>query len=285
MRLIYERNLSDRSCVIPRSNAALLFRKQVSRVMSTPVLTCREDDPVCDAARQMIAPAGGMPGGRGCRRPVPAGCLPSATWWAAWWPSRPARWTTAPLPALWIRAWCAIAPEAYLGEALAAMIRDRTRQLVVMERDLPVGVVAFSDLVRSPSADSLMLIHEIADQNSLDGLAALSAGIDRVLDALVAERAGVQETMEIMSRLNNRITRKVIALCEVQMKTDGWGPPPVDYCWINMGSAARHEQTLRTDQDNAIIYGDPEGSDAQATVDYFTRLAVTGCRRAGPLRI
>jgi CBS domain-containing protein len=58
-----------------------------------------------------------------------------------------------------------IAPEAYLGEALAAMIRDRTRQLVVMERDLPVGIVAFSDLVRSQSADSLMLIHDIADQN------------------------------------------------------------------------------------------------------------------------
>ncbi len=283
MRLIYERNLSDRSCTIPRSNPALLFRKQVSRVMSTPVLTCREDDPVCNAARQMIkrqvgclvvVDSAGRFLGVLTERHLVAGLVAEQTC--------PVDRCTA--ARLMDSRPVSIAPEAYLDEALAAMIRNRTRQLVVMERDLPVGVVAFSDLVRSPSADSLMLIHEIADQNSLDGLAALSAGIDRVLDALVAERAGVQETMEIMSRLNNRITRKVIALCEVQMKTDGWGPPPVDYCWINMGSAARHEQTLRTDQDNAIIYGDPEGSDAQATVDYFRRLAelaVDGLVRCG----
>jgi CBS domain-containing protein len=113
----------------------------------------------------------------------------------------------------------AISPEAYLGEALVAMVRNRTRQLVVMERSLPVGIVAFSDLLRSQSADSLMRIHDIAEQTDIEGLATVSAGIDRVLDALVKERAGVRETMEIMTRLNDRITRKVIELSEARMKT------------------------------------------------------------------
>jgi CBS domain-containing protein len=144
--------------------------------------------------------------------------------------------------------------------------------------------VAFSDLLRSQSTDSLMRIHDIADQTDIEGLAAVSAGIDRVLDALVEERAGVRETMEIMTRLNDRITRKVIELSEARMETDGWGPPPVDYCWINMGSAARYEQTLRTDQDNAIILADPPPADADAVSRYFRRLAdqvVDGLARCG----
>lgn len=273
MRLLYERNIADRSCAIPQSSTAMLFRKQVSQVMSTPVLTCQEGNPVADAARKMmkrqvgclvIVDTAGRFRGVLTERHLVSGLVAEQT-------CPVDRCTAGRLmdPRLF-----AIAPEAYLGEALAAMIRNRTRQLVVMERDLPVGVVAFSDLVRDQSADSLMLIHDIADQNSLDGLATLSVGIDRVLDALVAERAGVKETMEIMSRLNNRITRKVIELSEAKMKQDGWGPPPVDYSWINMGSAARYEQTLRTDQDNAIIYADPEDTDADAAFQYFQQLAV-----------
>jgi CBS domain-containing protein len=49
----------------------------------------------------------------------------------------------------------------------------------------------------------------------------------------------------------------VIELCKAQLQADGGGAPLVAYCWINMGRAARLEQTLRTDQDNAIIYADP----------------------------
>jgi CBS domain-containing protein len=58
----------------------------------------------------------------------------------------------------------------------------------------------------------------------------------------------------------------------------------VDYCWINMGSAARYEQTLRTDQDNAIIFADPAQADADATAHYFRHLAeqvVDGLARCG----
>jgi len=283
MRLIYERNLSERSCLIAPTGATLLFRDQVSRVMSSPLATCREDTPVAQAAGMMI------------RRQV--GSLVVVDTQGRFQGLLSDRHLVAGLVAepictvdectagrLMDPHLHAISPEAYLGEALVAMVRNRTRQLLVVERELPVGMVSFADLVRSQSADSLMLIHDIADQTDIDGLATLSSGIDRVLDSLVAERAGVRETMEIMTRLNDRITRKVIALSETRMENDGWGPPPVDYCWINMGSAARYEQTLRTDQDNAIIFADPEASESESVARYFHRLAalvVEGLARCG----
>ena len=283
MRLIYERNLSDRSCLIGPAGATLLFRDQVSRVMSSPLVTCREDTPVAQAAGMMIrgqvgslvvVDVQGRLQGLLTDRHLVAGLVAEPICTVD-------ECTAGRLmdPHLHV-----ISPEAYLGEALVAMVRNRTRQLVVLERELPVGMVSFADLVRAQSADSLMLIHDIADQTDIDGLARLSSGIDHVLDSLVEERAGVRETMEIMSRLNDRITRKVIALSETRMATDGWGPPPVDYCWINMGSAARYEQTLRTDQDNAILFADPEASESESVARYFQQLAglvVDGLARCG----
>ena len=220
MRLLYERHLADRSCVMAPATMPLLFRNQVSRVMSSPVLTCSADEPVSPAARRMIQ------GHVGCLVVVDdtgrfRGILTERRMVDGLVAAPVCPVDRCTVDRLMELCPATIAPEAYLGEALAVMIRNRTRQLVVVERETPVGVIAFSDLVRSQSADSLMLIHDIADQASLDGLARLSAGIDRVLDALVAERAGVRETMEIMSRLNDRITRKVIELSEQQMQSDG----------------------------------------------------------------
>ena len=245
-----------------------------SRVMSAPVLTCHMDDPVSSAARIMVKHQ--------------VGCLVVV--------DDTGRYQGVPterqlVDTLVVQQQCqvqgcrvaelmdsrlfAIAPEAYLGEALASVIRNWVRQLVVVDRSRPLGVVTFSDLVRSQSVDHLMVVHDIAHQADVTALVSLSGRIDQILDALVAERAGVRETMEIMSRLNNRIPRKVIELSEAQLQADGWGAPPVAYCWINMGSAARLEQTLRTDQDNAMIYADPEKGQQDRVRAYFRQLGTT----------
>jgi CBS domain-containing protein len=53
-----------------------------------------------------------------------------------------------------------------------------------------------------------------------------------------------------------------------------WGssPAPVAWAWLDLGSAARREFTLASDQDNALAYAAPPDGD-QAEVDaYFERL-------------
>jgi hypothetical protein len=40
------------------------------------------------------------------------------------------------------------------------------------------------------------------------------------------------------------------------MVREGYGRPPVPYAWLALGSEGRREQTLRTDQDNALIFAD-----------------------------
>jgi CBS domain-containing protein len=46
---------------------------------------------------------------------------------------------------------------------------------------------------------------------------------------------------------------------------------------VVLGSEARAEQTLATDQDNALIFADPDADQADAVADYFQRLGVWIC--------
>jgi CBS domain-containing protein len=62
------------------------------------------------------------------------------------------------------------------------------------------------------------------------------------------------------------------------------GPPPGPYCWLALGSEGRKEQTLRTDQDNAIIFADPESTKEDTVKAYFLNLAervASGLDRCG----
>jgi len=57
------------------------------------------------------------------------------------------------------------------------------------------------------------------------------------------------------------------------MADEGHGYPPVPYCRLAMGSEGRQEQTLLTDQDNALLYKDvPNGEDDQVK-GWFLRLS------------
>lgn len=57
----------------------------------------------------------------------------------------------------------------------------------------------------------------------------------------------------------------------IELHVEDRGPLPAAFAWVALGSAARHEQALNTDQDHAIAYGD--GTDVEAIDPYFEGLA------------
>jgi len=62
-----------------------------------------------------------------------------------------------------------------------------------------------------------------------------------------------------------------LALRLIEIFIDAQGEPPAAFAWVALGSAARHEQALTTDQDHAIAYGDR--TDIEAIDPYFEGLA------------
>ncbi|MDR5885437.1 MULTISPECIES: DUF294 nucleotidyltransferase-like domain-containing protein [Halomonadaceae] len=61
---------------------------------------------------------------------------------------------------------------------------------------------------------------------------------------------------EVISDHNAMLYRQAISLSLDEMRAQGWGEPPVDYCVLLLGSAARYESLLGPDQDNALIIDD-----------------------------
>jgi PAS domain S-box-containing protein len=55
------------------------------------------------------------------------------------------------------------------------------------------------------------------------------------------------------------------------------GPPPVSFAFLIMGSEGRREQTLCTDQDNAIVYADPSEKEQEHVTSYFLELGSLVC--------
>jgi CBS domain-containing protein len=271
MRLLFADLSTSRAGEAYTCVAEPLFRRRVGDLMSSPVVTCGIDDPVTDAAQTMSRQNFGAlvvieRDGRAC------GMLSARHLVRHLVADRRYPVDECRVGQVCSRQLVTIGPEAYLGQALVTLLRHDVEQILVVERQQPVGLVTLTDLVRSRSTGHLLLAHDIESRQNVAQLVQTGQAVDRVLETLLEEQATVNDILDVMSTLHERLTRRVIALAEERMRREGHGPPPVAYCWINMGSAARREQTLRTDQDNAIVYADPSAEKAPEARDYFRRL-------------
>src|SRR4030066_2118650 len=141
------------------------------------------------------------------------------------------------------------------------MIRYNIHHLLVLENGRLKGIVTNHDLMVLQGTSPISIAREIESQLSIEGLAPVSVKINKIIGLLLKDGAKAVNISRIMSEINDRLLRKIIEITEKQ-----FGTPPVSYCWIVLGSEGRKEQTFKTDQDNAIIYADPEKIDDEEMI-------------------
>jgi signal-transduction protein with cAMP-binding, CBS, and nucleotidyltransferase domain len=64
------------------------------------------------------------------------------------------------------------------------------------------------------------------------------------------------EIQALLTDVNRDIYERVAELLLAEMREAGWGPPPVPFCIVVMGSGGRGENYLFPDQDNGFILDD-----------------------------
>ncbi|MBP5978869.1 MAG: cyclic nucleotide-binding/CBS domain-containing protein [Halomonas sp.] len=156
--------------------------------------------------------------------------------------------------------------DASVYEAMLTMLRNNIHHLPVLYRQRPVGVVHLSDIIRYETHSGLYLVSNIFNQSSVQGLARLAPDVRASFVRMVQEDANSQMVGSALSTIGRSFTRRLLELAEAEL-----GTPPVPYCFMVNGSMARNEQSIVTDQDNALILSDdfvPEEHDA-----YFYALA------------
>lgn len=165
-----------------------------------------------------------------------------------------------------------VTPDALAFEALLEMTRREIHHLVVIDGGRLAGVLTSDDLLMSQAPHPVTLARDIARAQSPPALADLAARVTTLVQRLVDEGGRARDIARIVAELNDRLVSRVIAQVEAALSAEGQ-VAPVGYCWLAFGSEARREQTLRTDQDNGLVYADPSPEVAPTATGYFARLA------------
>jgi len=148
-------------------------------------------------------------------------------------------------------------PQAPAFEAALLMARENIRHVPLVEDGRLVGVVSESRLFSLWRGGIDEVRAAIRAARDVDATVAAAARIRSLPGRLLDEGIGSDAITGLVTALNDLVTGRLIELTGAGAALAAAGG-----CWIALGSEGRGEQTLATDQDNAIIFAD--GTDPEA---------------------
>jgi CBS domain-containing protein len=152
---------------------------------------------------------------------------------------------------------------ATLAEALVFMLERHVHHAPVEQDGRIVGLLTDGDLLQLQAKSPLSLLRSV-ERLSRPELPRYATVLAATVESLSWSGLEAARIGPVVSRLNDALAIRLLRLAEEEL-----GPPPCPYAWIVHGSEGRLEQTLLTDQDDAIAYAD----DTDAARAYFPRLA------------
>ncbi len=158
----------------------------------------------------------------------------------------------------------------FVFEAMLLMLRFNVHHLPVLKHRQPIGVIALSDIIRYESQNSLFVVSSIFRAQSVEELVALKQDVRACFTRMVNEDANSRMIGGAMAVIGRSFKQRLLELGEAEL-----GPPPVPYCFLALGSMAREEQLIVTDQDNAMILDNRY--DPKEHEGYFKALAEFVC--------
>ena len=143
-----------------------------------------------------------------------------------------------------------LAADAPVADALLLMARQGIHHIPLVEAGRLVGVVSEKDVFALRRLSVEGITSAIARSGDAARLPALAHDIGDLAHSLLAQGMDAENLTAIISSLNDRLTERIITLeCEADDALIG-----LRWCWLALGSEGRMEQTLATDQDNALIF-------------------------------
>lgn len=147
--------------------------------------------------------------------------------------------------------------------ALRLMLDENIHHLPVTEEGKIIGVISATDVLLQQRQNPLYLRGVI--ENWDDSRAVNYAEeISNLVRTLFNSGLAAIHISQIVSSLNDARVKRLAVLTAEKL-----GPAPTPFAWIVFGSEGRLEQTLLTDQDNALIFQE----DSDAAREYFAQLA------------
>jgi CBS domain-containing protein len=159
-------------------------------------------------------------------------------------------------------------PVAQLAvEATIDMLEAGTDHVAVLDGSQVVGVLSAGDLLALDARSPIALRHTILAADDLDGLVRSVGHLSQLFMLLIRAGVPAQDLGRVLSLQHDAIVARL-----VDFSIWSADPAPVPWAFLDLGSAARREFTLASDQDNALAYASPLAGEEAAVDAYFERL-------------
>jgi CBS domain-containing protein len=183
----------------------------------------------------------------------------------------------APIATIMTRPVLTVRADRFAVDAALDMIYAGVEHLAVTDtRGAVVGIVSASDLMELSNRSPFALRAAIFDAISEVALDAATKQLPQLFVTLVQAGLKAPDIGSVLALNCDAVTARLL-----EFATAKYGPAPCAWAWLALGSVARRELTLASDQDNALAYADPANSEVDA---YFERVAQhvnAGLARAG----
>jgi CBS domain-containing protein len=163
--------------------------------------------------------------------------------------------------------------DAMVSEALLEMMDTNLKHLAVRDqRSKVVGIVTNRDLLTAQEQSPFFLIRELAAASGMDEIVHMQKRTPRLIQNMLNSGAKARTITRLISSISDAILDKLVGFA-----LDELGPAPSEFVFLIVGSEGRNEQTLKTDQDNAIIYADVSKAESSAAKAYFLKFGELVC--------
>lgn len=242
-----------------------LFSRKIETVEQRAVVSCTEDTPICEAAKTMAEHR--------------VSCIfvknhqEEITGYATDITLRDKVIATKadaslPISGVMDNPIVTISDQAYVYEAILMMFRTKTRYLIVKSGDKVTGFLSRNKLLAEQAQSPLVFIQSVKSAEAEEELKRKWEQVPNMVHQLLGRGVHAGIANQVITSIADTIAIKVI-----EKVIEEIGQPPARFVFMVLGSEGRKEQTLKTDQDNAIIYEDKANEQRELVREYFLRFA------------
>lgn len=155
--------------------------------------------------------------------------------------------------------------DSLVFEGLMLMLERGIHHMPVTANGQVIGLVTHTEILRQQSRSPLLLPRHLQRTRSIEDIKVYAQQVTETVGSLLDSGVRISDIGRVVALSHDALVERLLVKAERIL-----GPPPCPYAWIVLGSEGRYEQTLRTDQDNALIYANAESNEAEG---YFAALA------------
>lgn len=161
-----------------------------------------------------------------------------------------------------------ISEKGMLYEAISLMQNGGISHLgVINQEGAIISIVSNQDLLQVHQYSVSMIKQQVEKADTWQAAARIGKRIPELSATLLKAGSDARNLMRFTATIFDAMVKKFILLAIKEL-----GEPPVKFAFIVLGSAGREEQTLATDQDNAIIFEDVDQERIPEVQEWFLNL-------------